>query len=144
MTEAPSVGRTAIAAAAQDFMTDFPDRVVTMDGVSVDGARAVCRWTLTGTNTGLKASYVSTTSPPALIRALWQPAHFCSRMGRMSRAKLGPDGDCNGSARALKGVEASVAQGETELHRSAAEAGDVQVAFPMIRTRWRGRARCRL
>ena len=38
MTEAPSVGRTAIAAAAQDFMTDFPDRVVTMDGVSVDRA----------------------------------------------------------------------------------------------------------
>jgi len=34
----PSLGRTAIAAAAQDFMTDFPDRVVTMDGVSVDRA----------------------------------------------------------------------------------------------------------
>ena len=51
----------------------------------------------------------------------------------MSRAKLGPGGDCNGSARALKGVEASVAQGETELHRPAAQAGDVLVAFPAHR-----------
>ena len=49
---APSVGRTAIAAAAQGFMTAFPDMVVTMDSVSLDGARAVYRWTLTGTNTG--------------------------------------------------------------------------------------------
>ena len=49
---APSVGRTAIAAAAQGFMTAFPDMVVTMDSVSVDGGRAVYRWTLTGTNTG--------------------------------------------------------------------------------------------
>lgn len=49
---APSVGRTAIAAAAQGFMTAFPDMVVTMDSVTVDGGRAVYRWTLTGTNTG--------------------------------------------------------------------------------------------
>ncbi|MBX3276521.1 MAG: ester cyclase [Acidobacteria bacterium] len=48
----PSVGRTAITAAAQGFMTAFPDMVVTMDGVSVEGDRAVYRWTLTGTNTG--------------------------------------------------------------------------------------------
>jgi SnoaL-like polyketide cyclase len=48
----PSVGRTAITAAAQGFMTDFPDMVVTMDGIGLDGARAVYRWTLTGTNTG--------------------------------------------------------------------------------------------
>lgn len=48
----PSVGRAAITAAAQGFMTAFPDMVVAMDGVSLDGARAVYRWTLTGTNTG--------------------------------------------------------------------------------------------
>jgi hypothetical protein len=49
---APSVGRPAITAAAQGFMTAFPDMVVTMDGVAFDGERAVYRWTLTGTNTG--------------------------------------------------------------------------------------------
>jgi uncharacterized protein (TIGR02246 family) len=48
---APSVGRTAITAAAQGFMTAFPDMVVTMDGISLDGDHAVYRWTLTGTNT---------------------------------------------------------------------------------------------
>ncbi len=48
----PSVGRTAIAAAAQGFMSAFPDMVVTMDGLSVDGSQAVYRWTLIGTNTG--------------------------------------------------------------------------------------------
>ena len=49
---ASSVGRTAITAAAQGFMTAFPDMVVTMDGISGDGGRAVYRWTLTGTDTG--------------------------------------------------------------------------------------------
>jgi len=49
---APSVGRTAITAAAQGFMTAFPDLVVAMDSVSLDGRRVVYRWTLTGTNTG--------------------------------------------------------------------------------------------
>jgi hypothetical protein len=49
---APAVGRVAITAAAQGFMTAFPDMVVAMDGVSLDGRRAVYRWTLTGTNTG--------------------------------------------------------------------------------------------
>jgi uncharacterized protein (TIGR02246 family) len=49
---APSVGRTAIAAAARDFMTALPDMVVTMNSVSLQGDRAVYRWTLTGTNTG--------------------------------------------------------------------------------------------
>lgn len=48
----PAVGRAAIAADAQGFMTAFPDLVVTMDGLSIDGNRAVYRWTLTGTNTG--------------------------------------------------------------------------------------------
>ncbi len=48
----PSVGRTAITAAAQGFMTAFPDMVVAMDSVSLEGSRAVYRWTLTGSNTG--------------------------------------------------------------------------------------------
>ncbi len=51
-TGAPSVGRTAITAAAQGFMTAFPDMVVTMDGAELQGDRAVYRWTLTGTNSG--------------------------------------------------------------------------------------------
>jgi predicted ester cyclase len=48
----PSVGRTAIAAAAQDFMTALPDLVIKMDRLVVDGGRIEYRWTLTGTNTG--------------------------------------------------------------------------------------------
>jgi uncharacterized protein (TIGR02246 family) len=48
----PAIGRAAIAVDAQGFMSAFPDLVVTMDGLSVDGYRAVYRWTLTGTNTG--------------------------------------------------------------------------------------------
>jgi len=48
----PSVGRTAITAAAQGFMTAFPDMVVTMNDISLHGDQAVYRWTLTGTNTG--------------------------------------------------------------------------------------------
>jgi predicted ester cyclase len=48
----PSVGRAAISSAALGFMTAFPDMVVTMESVSIDGSRAVYRWTLTGTNTG--------------------------------------------------------------------------------------------
>jgi predicted ester cyclase len=49
---APSVGRTEITAAARAFMTALPDMVVTMNSISIHGERAVCRWTLTGTNTG--------------------------------------------------------------------------------------------
>ena len=48
----PSVGRTAITAAAQHFMTAFPDMVVTMNGISLNGEHADYRWTMTGTNTG--------------------------------------------------------------------------------------------
>ncbi len=46
------MGRAAIAAAAQAFMTAFPDMVVMMDGLGIEGGHAVYRWTLTGTNTG--------------------------------------------------------------------------------------------
>ncbi len=49
---APAVGRAAITAAAQSFMSAFPDMVVAMDGTRVEGDHAVYRWTLTGTNTG--------------------------------------------------------------------------------------------
>lgn len=48
----PSVGRTAITAAAQEFMTAFPDMVVQMDKSTVDGNHATYHWTLLGTNTG--------------------------------------------------------------------------------------------
>ena len=49
---APALGRSAITAAAQEFMTTFPDMIVTMDGIDIDAGHAVYRWTLTGTNTG--------------------------------------------------------------------------------------------
>jgi uncharacterized protein (TIGR02246 family) len=53
---APSVGRDAITASAQGFMTAFPDLVVTMDRLveseDEDAGRATYHWTLTGTNTG--------------------------------------------------------------------------------------------
>jgi uncharacterized protein (TIGR02246 family) len=48
----PSVGRQAIAATAQGFMTGFPDLVVSMESVSGSGNHAEYHWTLTGTNTG--------------------------------------------------------------------------------------------
>lgn len=48
----PAVGRTAIAAAAQAFMSAFPDMVVGMDALAVTATGPVYRWTLTGTNTG--------------------------------------------------------------------------------------------
>jgi uncharacterized protein (TIGR02246 family) len=47
-----SVGRDAIAAAAQGFMTTFPDLVVKMDELDLDGGHVMYRWTLTGRNTG--------------------------------------------------------------------------------------------
>jgi uncharacterized protein (TIGR02246 family) len=48
----PSVGRSAITAAAQGFMTAFPDMVVTMDSLCRAGDRVAYHWTLSGTNTG--------------------------------------------------------------------------------------------
>jgi len=49
---APATGRAAIAAAAQDFMTAFPDLVVVMNSLGVSGPTVYYHWTLTGTNTG--------------------------------------------------------------------------------------------
>src|SRR5713101_8119415 len=51
-TGAPSVGRAAITATAQGFMTAFPDMVVKMDQVGREGGHTIFRWTWTGTNTG--------------------------------------------------------------------------------------------
>jgi predicted ester cyclase len=48
----PAVGRKAIEVVAQDFMSAFPDMVVTMDGIDIEGDQVVYRWTLTGTNSG--------------------------------------------------------------------------------------------
>ena len=50
----PAVGRAAIAAAAQGFMTAFPDLMVTMDRLEEREGEgtATYHWTLTGTNTG--------------------------------------------------------------------------------------------
>lgn len=48
---APAVGRTAIREVVQGFMTAFPDLTLTMDGVRVEGDRAVYQWTFAGTNT---------------------------------------------------------------------------------------------
>ena len=48
----PSVGRAALTATAQSFMTALPDMVLTMDEVTHQRDQAVYRWTLDGTNTG--------------------------------------------------------------------------------------------
>ncbi len=48
----PAVGRTAITAKAQGFMTAFPDMVVKMDNIVPTQYGAVFHWTWTGTNTG--------------------------------------------------------------------------------------------
>ena len=49
----PAVGRVAITAVAQSFMSTFPDMQVLMDGLEEHGDRVWFRWTLIGTNTGL-------------------------------------------------------------------------------------------
>ena len=49
---APSVGRPAVTATAQDFMTAFPDLRVRMDDVRIQDGHATYHWTLEGTNTG--------------------------------------------------------------------------------------------
>lgn len=51
-TAAPAMGRDAVRAVARGFMNAFPDMVVRMDEVRVEGERAVYAWTLTGSNTG--------------------------------------------------------------------------------------------
>jgi len=48
----PAMGRQAITAKAQGFMSAFPDMAVRMDEVGREGGHLVFRWTWTGTNTG--------------------------------------------------------------------------------------------
>ena len=48
----PAVGRDAIAADAQSFMTAFPDLRVEMDDLRRASDRVEYHWTLTGTHTG--------------------------------------------------------------------------------------------
>ncbi len=48
----PSVGRAAITASAQSFMTAFPDLVVEMNRLDDAGDYVMYHWTLIGTNTG--------------------------------------------------------------------------------------------
>ena len=48
----PAAGRGAIAEAAQAYMTAFPDLELFMDGLLVEGERAVYHWTCTGAHTG--------------------------------------------------------------------------------------------
>ena len=48
----PSVGRDQLEATARSFMTELPDKVLTMDDLSYDGERYIYRWTLDGSNTG--------------------------------------------------------------------------------------------
>jgi len=51
-SEAPAVGREAIAELAQSFITAFPDLHLTMDKLEVREECAEYHWTLTGTNNG--------------------------------------------------------------------------------------------
>jgi len=48
----PSVGRAAVTATAQGFMSAFPDMVVRLDEVSLQDSTAIFRWIWTGTNSG--------------------------------------------------------------------------------------------
>ena len=49
---APAVGRQAIEAAAQSFMTAYPDLVVKFDRLEPKGDRVLYHWSFVGTNTG--------------------------------------------------------------------------------------------
>jgi steroid delta-isomerase-like uncharacterized protein len=50
--DTPAVGREAITAVAQGFMTAFPDMQVLFDDLRFQEERIIYHWTLTGTNTG--------------------------------------------------------------------------------------------
>jgi hypothetical protein len=49
---APSVGRSAVEVAVQQFMTAFPDLKIALDDVLIVGDVAEFHWTLTGVNSG--------------------------------------------------------------------------------------------
>jgi len=48
----PSIGRAAVTAAAQSFMTAFPDLEIMMERIVQRGDRTEYHWTLIGTSTG--------------------------------------------------------------------------------------------
>lgn len=48
----PATGREALAGVAASFMTSFPDRVLTFDGLAFEEGRILYHWTFRGTNTG--------------------------------------------------------------------------------------------
>ena len=48
----PAVGRDAITAVAQGFMTAFPDLELTLDGLETKTQSVIYHWTFAGTNTG--------------------------------------------------------------------------------------------
>ena len=48
----PSVGRAAVEATARSFMTDFPDMLVELVDLRLDGDKVQFHWHCTGTNTG--------------------------------------------------------------------------------------------
>jgi hypothetical protein len=48
----PAVGRKGVEAAAQSFMTAYPDLVVKFDRLEPKGDRVLYHWTFIGTNTG--------------------------------------------------------------------------------------------
>lgn len=50
--DAPAVGRNAITAIAQSFMSAFPDMRIAMDDLLVQDDTPHYHWTLTGTNSG--------------------------------------------------------------------------------------------
>jgi len=52
----PSIGRAALTAAAQEFMTTFPDMIVKMDDLQQHGDGFIFRWSLIGTNIGPRGS----------------------------------------------------------------------------------------
>jgi predicted ester cyclase len=49
---APAIGRKAVEAAAQSFMTAYPDLVVKFDRLEAKGDRVLYHWTFVGTNSG--------------------------------------------------------------------------------------------
>ncbi|MBS0580097.1 MAG: nuclear transport factor 2 family protein [Proteobacteria bacterium] len=49
---APAVGRRAVEAAVQSFMTSYPDLVVKFDRLEPRGDRVLYHWTFIGTNSG--------------------------------------------------------------------------------------------
>jgi hypothetical protein len=49
---APAVGRKAVAAAAQSFISAYPDLIVKFDRLEPSGGRTLYHWTFIGTNSG--------------------------------------------------------------------------------------------